>query len=134
MSRISRRYPTIADLLVAGTHLTRAIEEKSEELSELLPSRDRLTDKLNMIRELSTQAAALQARKQEMVQQIAVLQDEASKLMTHLHSGLKQHYGTRSEMLVNFGMQPFRGLRRRSRNTVQDSPAIERSATDLSQD
>lgn len=134
MSRISRRYPTVADLLTSGSRLASAIEEKSEELSELQPSRDRLSDKLTKIRELSTQAAALQARKQETVQQIGLLQEEASRLMTHLHSGLKQHYGTRSEMLVNFGVQPFRAARRSSRNANRPSPAVESAADDLSQD
>lgn len=134
MSRISRRYPTVADLLKEGMILTRAIEEKNEELSELLPSRDRLSDKLDKIKQLASQAAALQARKQEMVRQMNLLQEEASRLMTHLHSGLKQHYGIRSEALTGFGMQPFRGIRRSSRNASQASPAAESSTDDFPQD
>lgn len=125
MSRISRRYPTVADLLKEGSLLSSAIQEYGEEIPELLPSNDRLADKLDKIRELLIEAAALQARKQETVKQLNLLQEEAARLMTHLHSGIKQHYGIRSEALAGFGMKPFRGQKRPSRSGLSSADASE---------
>jgi chromosome segregation ATPase len=128
---ISRRYPKVADLLKEGNLLSSAIQEFGEEIPELLPPRDRLADKLQQIKDLLVETAALQAKKQEAVQKLNLLQEETARLMTHLQSGIKQHYGTTSEALSGFGMKPFRGLRRPSR---QDVPPAVLPAPDSSQD
>jgi hypothetical protein len=58
------------------------------------------------------QVDALQAQKQILVHEMHGIQDEAGKLMSFLHLGVKNRYGNRSEMLAKFGLQPFRGLKR----------------------
>jgi len=40
--------------------------------------------------------------------------------MRYLKEGVRAHYGKRSEKLVEFGMQPFRGIKRKS---AKDSTA-----------
>jgi hypothetical protein len=102
-----------------------AISESREDLPDLQPARANLEAKLDLIQDLAVQAMALQAKKQEMIQQINGLQDDAAKLIAFLHSGVKQHYGTRSEMLARFGLQPFRGVRRRARPEASSSTYAE---------
>jgi hypothetical protein len=58
------------------------------------------------LKELAALQASLAAAKQEASKRIAELMSEGQKLMAFLDSGIKQHYGNRSEKLVEFGLQP----------------------------
>jgi hypothetical protein len=49
------------------------------------------------------------AAKQDLSRRVQILLDQGSKLASFLRSGVKQHYGTRSEKLVEFDLLPFRG-------------------------
>ena len=134
MPRISRRNPTVADLLKDGNLIVAAIAENREDLPDLQPARANLESKLELIEELAVQARALQAKKQAMIQQINGLQDDAAKLIFFLHTGVKQRYGTRSETLAKFGLQPFRGGRRRSPSGMPDFSYAETAASNDPQD
>lgn len=112
MARISRRYPTLAALLKDGTLLAAALSEDGDNFSHLQSPRERLEDRLERLRGLMRQVDALQAQKQGLVHEMHGLQDEAAKLMSFLHLGVKNHYGERSEQLAKFGLKPFRGLKR----------------------
>lgn len=122
MPRISRRNPTAADLLHDGTLIASAVLENRDDLPNLQDTRADLEAKLALIRDLDQQALTLQAKKQAIVKQINGLQDEAAKLISFLHTGVKHRYGNRNEILTKFGLQPFRGVRRRSR-TGAPAPA-----------
>ncbi|HEX3527034.1 MAG TPA: hypothetical protein VH988_08210 [Thermoanaerobaculia bacterium] len=68
------------------------------------------------IETIFTQAQALlseqkiqTASKQDLTRQIEVLLDQGTKIASFLRHGVKQHYGTRSEKLVEFDLAPFRG-------------------------
>lgn len=54
------------------------------------------------------QQAALTAQKQEVSKALGEIINESRKMMTFLDTGLRLHYGNRSERLVAFGQQPFR--------------------------
>jgi hypothetical protein len=58
--------------------------------------------------------AALAASKQEASQKLASLLTDSLRLATVLRFELKQTYGPTSEKLVEFGIQPFRGRKRRN--------------------
>ena len=58
--------------------------------------------------------AALVASKQEASQKLASLLTDSLRLATVLRFELKQFYGPTSEKLVEFGIQPFRGRKRRN--------------------
>jgi hypothetical protein len=124
--RISRRNPNQADLLKDGHLIVNAVASCSEDLPSLQPQREKLETKLNLIKELQLEALALQAKKQQITQEIYGLHDDCAKLIFLLHTGVKEHYGTRSEMLTQFGMLPFRGRpRRRSQPEASASPQAE---------
>ena len=63
---------------------------------------------LNQAKELRAQQASLTASKQEVSKRLAEVLREAQFLTTFLDAGIREHYGNRSEKLVEFGLQPFR--------------------------
>ena len=54
------------------------------------------------------------ANKQQVSQRLAELHREGAKIATLLRNIAKQHYGSRNEKLVEFGIQPFRGRARKA--------------------
>ena len=59
--------------------------------------------------ELLLQQSSLTASKQEVSRRLQVLVADGRQLAAFLRAGVKQHYGTRSEKLSAFNLQPFRG-------------------------
>jgi hypothetical protein len=53
-----------------------------------------------------------EARKQEATRRINEILGEGRIAATVLQAVLKQHFGSSSEKLVDFGIKPFRGLKR----------------------
>ncbi|HEX5035414.1 MAG TPA: hypothetical protein VFW62_13120 [bacterium] len=87
----------------------KALAANAAELPFLEPKRLRLNEALEEVRSLMAEQANLQARKQEVSKRLAELMEEGNKLVAFLDAGVRQHYGTRAEKLVEFGLQPFRG-------------------------
>ena len=54
------------------------------------------------------------ANKQQVSQRLAELHREGAKIATLLRNIAKQHYGNRSEKLVEFGIPPFRRRARKA--------------------
>lgn len=108
------------DRLAAG------LAANSGDLPFLETHRTRLGALQGEVREVVAQQAALTASKQEASQRLAALIDEARKLMTFLFAAIKQHYGHRSEKIVEFGMQPFRS---RPRAAKPAEPPVEKAAS-----
>ena len=76
-------------------HLTALRQELEEVLAELDP--------------LLAQQASLAAAKQEVSKQLQARLAKARQLGAFLRAGVRQKYGTRSEKLREFNLQPFRG-------------------------
>jgi hypothetical protein len=74
------------------------IKEPLARASALLPLFDDLT----------AEQASLTASRQEASKRLAEVANEAQKLLTLVDVAVRQHYGNRSEKLVEFGQQPFR--------------------------
>lgn len=87
---------------------SKALAANSAELAHLEVPRARLDAVLDGVKDLTAQQASLTARKQEVSKRLAELLRDGEKLMTFLDAGIRQHYGNRSEKLVEFGLQPFR--------------------------
>ena len=64
--------------------------------------------------DLLTQQAALSASKQDVSKRLQALIAEGRQLAAFLRTGVKQRYGTRSEKLAAFHLQPFRGRKIKS--------------------
>ena len=68
---------------------------------------------LTNIDAIETQQAILTAAKQESTQQLNAQITEGRKIATFLKAGLREHYGRRAEKLAEYGMQPFRGFKKK---------------------
>lgn len=111
----------------AGVHQkvglkTRALAGNIEELPHLKPGLARLDELQVLLNDLTAEQARLTASRQEVSKRIAELMDEAQKLMTFLDLGVKEHYGNRSEKLVEYGLQPFRSKPRIRRAEPDTKP------------
>jgi hypothetical protein len=90
------------------------VEANIEEVPQLRESLDRLNALLARADDLLGQQASLMAAKQEVSKELAEVITEGRRVLSHVDAGLRFHYGRRSEKLVEFGQQPFRGLKRRA--------------------
>ena len=86
-----------------------ALEMNQTDLPFLETQRTQFGTMVGQAEDLFQSQAALSASKQEASQQLAALVTECQRLETVLRVSLKQFYGPRSEKLVEFGIQPFRG-------------------------
>lgn len=98
------------------------------EVPQLEPARASLDELLSQIDELVPQQSFHRSNKQKVSQQLQELILEGAKLATVIRFTLKQHYGNRSEDLVKYGLQPFRG-RTRKKPAEPESPATPEEPT-----
>jgi vacuolar-type H+-ATPase subunit I/STV1 len=68
-----------------------------------------LQDIVTQAKDLLSEQKIQTASKQDLSRQIEALLDQGTKIASFLRAGVKQHYGTRSEKLVEFDLLPFRG-------------------------
>jgi len=90
----------------------KALEANRTELPQMEVPLQKVDAVLTEMKDLSAQQASLTATKQGVSKRLAELKDEGQKLLTFVDVGIREHYGTRSERLVEFGQQPFRSLPR----------------------
>ncbi len=83
-------------------------------LGHLEVPRAKLVGILEQAQALTEQQKVATAAKQEASQQLRTLVIEGRRVETLLRQAIKEHYGIRSEKLAEFGLQPFRGRRRKS--------------------
>lgn len=123
-SKARKRY---ADHSKEWEDLTASLAANTAEVPHLEAQRVSLEKMLAEFRDLTLQQAAFQANKQKVSQRLQTLVDQGQKLATALRVSLKQHYGRRSEDLVKFGLQPFRGISRKVSPTPEPEkpPATE---------
>lgn len=104
-----------------------ALTANREELPQMEIPLANLDVLLNQAKELRAQQASLTASKQEVSKRLVGVLREAQFLITFLDAGIRQHYGNRSEKLVEFGLQPFRS-QPRIRLIGLDGKPVKRSA------
>jgi hypothetical protein len=86
----------------------KALTANSVELSHLEVPRQLVVSVMTEMKDLTAQQASLTAAKQEISKRLGTLNEEGKKLLTFVDVGVRQHYGNRSEKLVEFGQKPFR--------------------------
>lgn len=89
-----------------------ALNANSASLPHLDGSRIELDELVTAVLQLTKQQGALTAEKQEISKQFRETLDEAERLATVLRFAVKQQFGIRSEKLVEFDLQPFRGRKK----------------------
>jgi hypothetical protein len=82
------------------------------DLAHLDGTRAQLQDLLEQARILSSQQAAATVAKQEATKALQQVLQKGEALVDVLRTAARAHYGNRSEKLLEFGMQPFRGRKR----------------------
>jgi hypothetical protein len=100
--------PKYGATLNGWERLLASMEANAEDFKTLETYRAQLKSKLDTAREASAHQAAMAATKQEATKSLQALLVEGRKLASFLRNGVKQHYGNRSEKLVEFGLAPFR--------------------------
>jgi hypothetical protein len=105
MSRVPQYMHKVAGWEVTDTGLT------ANKIEHLEPKRIELEEKLIRFKDKSTQHAVLTTSKQEVGKEMRVLFSEIETLVAFIRAGVRQHYGKDSEKMIEFGLQPFRGLR-----------------------
>jgi hypothetical protein len=102
-----------------------AVTANSEQLPHLEINLPKLREKSQRARSLYARYAATVASKQEIWKELQQVLGEGDAVMKFLKEGVKAHYGKDNEKLVEFGVQPFRGLKRKR---AEKPPVIETPA------
>jgi hypothetical protein len=110
--------------------LTTSLAANAADLPHLEAHRERLAELLTQVQNLGNQQAALTASKQEVTKQLQAAVTEARTISAFLRSGVREKYGKEAEKLVEFGLRPFRGLRRRDEETEAPAPQPKTSSTE----
>jgi hypothetical protein len=99
--------------------LTAAIAANAPDLPQTEIPRAALGTLRDEMRTLVVEQSLHKANKQQVSKRMAEIHAEGSKLATVLRFLIKQHYGNRSDKLVELGIQPFRGRSRKAASTVE---------------
>ena len=93
--------------------LSTAMAANAADILHLEGPRSRLDKILAEALEVAKQQAALTASKQEATRRLQTLLTDGERVADGIRKFLKEHYGLRAEKLAEYGMQPFRGRRRK---------------------
>lgn len=104
-------------------HFSATLEANSADLAHVEVSRVEFANVVVQAEDLVRKQAALAAAKQQASQELNALLGEGERLFTLLRFAVKQRYGTRSEKLAEFRMQPFRGVKRNGKPAPEEPTA-----------
>lgn len=117
------RHTTYDEKIGSWQRLLEPLADNAQELAHLEVSRAKLAVMAAEILDLRKQQAAQMAAKQESSRRLKEGLAEAERLATLLRQAVKEHYGIRSEKLTEFGLQPFRGRRRKAKTAAEEPAA-----------
>ena len=89
-----------------------AVTANAAKVPELEVNVIKLRERSQRARVLFAQQAALAAARQEVTKELKQVIQEGNSLMKFLREGLRAYLGKASEKLIEFGVQPFRGISR----------------------
>ena len=89
--------------------LASGLKVNAADLAHLDGHRALLETILNQAQSLLSEQKVQTASKQDLSRKVEALLDQGTKVASFLRHGVKQHYGTRSEKMVEFDLLPFRG-------------------------
>lgn len=123
---MARESITQGEVLDRWQLLTQTLAANTGNAQHLDSQRAQLEAMLVQAQALRAQQKALMASKQEISRQLQTLILDGQKLANLLRVGVRQRFGNRSEKLVEFGIQPFRGRKRAKQEVpVEPKPPIE---------
>ena len=89
--------------------LSSGLKANAADLPHLEGHRVQLEAIVTQAQDVLSQQKAQTASKQDLSRQVEALLDQGSKIASFLRHGVKQHFGNRSEKMVEFDLLPFRG-------------------------
>ncbi len=106
------RLTTYSDHLTDWQLLLTGIADNEGDLPQLAIQREKLQSFLSQaLARVNTQAVHA-AAKQLATSELVALIEQGSRLATVLRGSVREHYGSRSEKLTEFHIQPFRGRKK----------------------
>ncbi len=105
---------TYAGMLGDWDRWTTAVAANEPQLGHLQVQKEQLISLAMRGRDAIRRQSELTAGKQEASREVQEVMAEGQRLVTVLRVSVRQHYGIDSEKLTEFGLQPFRGRRRKS--------------------
>jgi hypothetical protein len=114
------REKTNAGMLGQLVRFSASLAANSSELAHLDGMRLRFEKLVSEAQAIAQQQSALVASKQEASKRLRALLAESLRAATGIERLLLEFYGLRAEKLAEFGLQPFRGRRRKE--TPDDEP------------
>jgi hypothetical protein len=97
-------------------HLANGVAANAGDLPHLETFGQQLTSLLGDAEGTANQQLAFAASKQDASQHLLEIEAVGGRIATLLTAGILQRYGSSSEKLTEFGLQPFRGGRPRAVN------------------
>lgn len=119
---------TNSGILGEMARISRALTENAADYPHLEGPRLRLLTVLEDAQRVAQHQASLTADKQEASRQLRELLVEGQRLVTGIIRFLQERYGTRSEKMAAFGLQPFRGRKPRSPKQPEPPPPTDPEA------
>ena len=114
---------TYAGMLGDWDRWTAALTANDPPLGHLQVPKEQLVSLALKGKALIQTQSELTAAKQDTSKELRKLIVEGQRLATVLRFAVRQRYGIDSEQLAKFGLQPFRGRRRK----VDEPPVVEKS-------
>ena len=93
------------------------------ELAHLDGVRTKLEAAMEQTRQIAALQAAQTASKQQSSKSLKEAIAEGDRLANLVRAAVKQHYGIRSEKLLEFGVKPFRGRKKAETQEAVSKPA-----------
>lgn len=106
---------------------TSAVDANATDIPHLIDPKSRLQNLTVEVQALSLASSALDARKGEVTKLLQQKLQEGDTLLDFLRTGAREHYGYRSDKLIEFGIQPLRP-RSKAPKTPEPPPGPEITA------
>jgi hypothetical protein len=106
---MSARETRTAGVLGELQNLAMAMEANKDQLPDLEALRLKFAGIVTQSLDIRQQQVAFQASKQESSKQLQKLLTQGKSMADVLRTAVKNHFGSREEKIVEFGLQPFRG-------------------------
>lgn len=114
----------LADTMEEWTSLLAALDNPEIlEIPQMEELRAALEVKIQTVKALAAEQAALQARRQAVTQQMRITRGHGQDLVIKVKSHIKGHFGHRFEGLVRYRVRPARRRSRAAREEIGITPA-----------
>lgn len=123
----TKKETTYTGVLGSWRELLPPLAAHAGDLPHLEGLRAKLVGLLNRADEIIHRQGLLAADRQELTEELRSVLTSGQRTAAHLRSGVKEHYGPRSQRLSEFGLQPFRGRKTKPAPEVEEEPGETKS-------